>query len=279
MGLTGFVLKDLAAIAGPVGYTLKGVAKQVERGRVPTKQIRRARIAQGQRELRALPEDERRRLIDESMHGWDIIFALWQVVKEGKDANEDRPQGASDKAEEVEANRTLWDRLALGKSRRDKKSLGAAFESVEVAEEALAAVRRGESLESAVAPLHKDDKQEAASAATRGRKSEDSTRRRVSGDRRRSREMGRDQDDLLGKGKKAAKVTEAIEEEEGTGESGGQHTDKLAVAFPPAAPPTIDEDGKDGKDKGQKSVETSSPPGLGSSSRFAAVTPSADMKE
>ncbi|KAK7755331.1 hypothetical protein SLS62_002557 [Diatrype stigma] len=56
MGFTGFVLKDLAALFGPVGYALKGVAKQVER-RGGTdlermrKLVRRARIVQAQREM------------------------------------------------------------------------------------------------------------------------------------------------------------------------------------------------------------------------------------
>ncbi|KAJ2906199.1 Sterol 3-beta-glucosyltransferase UGT80A2 [Zalerion maritima] len=50
MGLTGFVLKNISALIGPFGYTLKGVAKQIERGRGPIKGVRRARIAQGGRE-------------------------------------------------------------------------------------------------------------------------------------------------------------------------------------------------------------------------------------
>jgi hypothetical protein len=37
MGLTGFVLKDLAAIFGPFGYTFKGVHKELLKGRQPTK--------------------------------------------------------------------------------------------------------------------------------------------------------------------------------------------------------------------------------------------------
>lgn len=59
MGFTGFVLKDLAALFGPVGYALKGVAKQVER-RGGTdlermrKLVRRARIVQAQREMNLL---------------------------------------------------------------------------------------------------------------------------------------------------------------------------------------------------------------------------------
>ena len=54
MGLTGFVLKDLAAIVGPFAYTLKGVAKQAGRHRQPNMVIRRARVVEGRKVLEAL---------------------------------------------------------------------------------------------------------------------------------------------------------------------------------------------------------------------------------
>ena len=47
MGVTGFLLKDIAAIISPLGYTMKGVIKQVERRYGPLRTVRRARIAQG----------------------------------------------------------------------------------------------------------------------------------------------------------------------------------------------------------------------------------------
>jgi hypothetical protein len=63
MGLTGFVLKDLAAIFGPFGYTFKGVHKELLKGRQPTKFIRRARILEGQRDLGDLDEQETKKRI------------------------------------------------------------------------------------------------------------------------------------------------------------------------------------------------------------------------
>ena len=47
MGVTGFVLKDLAAILGPFGYTLKDIQKELLKSKQPTAFIRKARILQG----------------------------------------------------------------------------------------------------------------------------------------------------------------------------------------------------------------------------------------
>lgn len=62
MGITGFVLKDLAALFGPVGFALEGVAKQVSRrGGTDVERmerlIRRARIVQAQKDLAAVDGD------------------------------------------------------------------------------------------------------------------------------------------------------------------------------------------------------------------------------
>ena len=59
MGLTGFVLKNIAAIIGPFAYTLKGAQKELRKGKQPTQFLRQARITQGQRDLVALGIEER----------------------------------------------------------------------------------------------------------------------------------------------------------------------------------------------------------------------------
>ncbi|ROW17677.1 hypothetical protein VPNG_00595 [Cytospora leucostoma] len=69
MGATGLVLKNIAAIAGPLGYTLKGIEKQVERSRLPIKRICRARVLQGQHELHELSKKERDALTKEVIQG------------------------------------------------------------------------------------------------------------------------------------------------------------------------------------------------------------------
>ena len=45
MGLTGFVLKDISAIIGQLGYTLKGLHKELSKGKQPTHFIRKARLS------------------------------------------------------------------------------------------------------------------------------------------------------------------------------------------------------------------------------------------
>ena len=108
MGITGFVLKDLAALVGPLGYTLKGLAKQIERSGGTMERtrrlIRRARIVQAQRDMNALValedpqnadqhwdiEVERKRqreiVTREVLKGWDVLSNLAEKlhVESGK---------------------------------------------------------------------------------------------------------------------------------------------------------------------------------------------------
>ena len=57
-GVGGFVLKDIAAMIGPVAYSLKGVHKEIQKRNAPEHFIRRARIAQGRLEYAKLAEAE-----------------------------------------------------------------------------------------------------------------------------------------------------------------------------------------------------------------------------
>lgn len=129
MGLTGFVLKDIAALVGPVGYTLKGLVKQVERSRQPARYVRRARIMQGQRDMDQLGGSEREAAVQEVARGWEVMRALWETLE-----TQERRRGSL--------------RSKLGAKRR--WGMGPAFESVETAERVLAAVRKGETVESVV---------------------------------------------------------------------------------------------------------------------------------
>lgn len=81
MGITGLVLKNVAALTGPVGYTLQGIKKQAERRRMPTKHIRRARVLQGQQELEEMGEEERGARTEEVVRGWEVIRTLWETVE------------------------------------------------------------------------------------------------------------------------------------------------------------------------------------------------------
>ena len=50
-GCGGFILKNFAALIGPVAFTLKGIHKEMLKGKQPTAFVRRARTVQGQRDL------------------------------------------------------------------------------------------------------------------------------------------------------------------------------------------------------------------------------------
>lgn len=122
MGLTGFVLKDIAAIVGPVGYTLKGVKKQVERRRQPSRVIRRARISQGQRQRQELSEEELAQIEKDVMKAWEVFRTLLETVEE-----KEKEKGG----------------LNAQFSARKARGVGEAFENVQMAETALQAVKQG----------------------------------------------------------------------------------------------------------------------------------------
>ncbi|KAF2030592.1 UDP-Glycosyltransferase/glycogen phosphorylase [Setomelanomma holmii] len=58
-GIGGFVLKDIAALLGPSAYFMKGLDAEYMKRYQPTNYLRRARIAQGQLELRMLASKTR----------------------------------------------------------------------------------------------------------------------------------------------------------------------------------------------------------------------------
>ncbi|KUJ23026.1 UDP-Glycosyltransferase/glycogen phosphorylase [Mollisia scopiformis] len=128
MGLTGFVLKDLAAIIGPVGYTFKGFHKQLLKHKQPTNFIRKARILEGQRDLNELDEKAQKEVMDAVCHGWSVVQQIWAVMEEEKRAS------------------GLGGRLRVMRERKTWRANGA-FENVTMAERALEAKRNGESLE------------------------------------------------------------------------------------------------------------------------------------
>lgn len=133
MGVTGWALKNVAALTGPVGYTLKGIEKQVERRRMPTKHIRQARIMQGQREFHELSYEEGEALIKEVVHGWEVLRTLWETVE-----RKEKEKGMKGR---ISAMRT--------------HGVEEAFESIPMAERILEALNRGETVQAAVEELRR----------------------------------------------------------------------------------------------------------------------------
>jgi hypothetical protein len=131
MGLTGFVLKDFAAIIGPFGYTLKGIHKEMGKKNQPMHFIRKARIRQGQRDLAEATPEQRMKYEQTVAHGWSVVQQIWEIM------DEKRAHG-------------LRGRIQAIRERKTWRANGA-FENVEVAEKALAAHKRGESLDAVFA--------------------------------------------------------------------------------------------------------------------------------
>lgn len=115
-GLFGFVLKDLAAIIGPIGYTLKGVHKEMVKSKQPTAFIRSARIIQGGKDLRSLKKAKLQEIEARVEKAWAIVVEIMKEVSRTKEEG-------------------LSGRWAVARERRRLEKTGA-FESVETAEQA-----------------------------------------------------------------------------------------------------------------------------------------------
>ncbi|KAI4919749.1 hypothetical protein J4E90_001886 [Alternaria incomplexa] len=68
-GIGGFVLKDIAALLGPLAYTMKGLDAEYMKRYQPTNYLRRARIAEGQKELTMLESKAHITAIKEAQNG------------------------------------------------------------------------------------------------------------------------------------------------------------------------------------------------------------------
>ncbi|KAI9849857.1 MAG: hypothetical protein M1837_000071 [Sclerophora amabilis] len=126
-GIGGFVLKDLAAILGPMGYTLKGIHKEIQRRRLPINFIRKARIIEGQRAAKALSDEERQVAVETVARGWKIVVEVRRQTEQA------RAEGLKGK---WRARRQL----------REWREVGA-LENVDQAQRALHATKHGRDLE------------------------------------------------------------------------------------------------------------------------------------
>lgn len=154
MGVTGFGLKNIAAVVGPVGYTLKGIKKQVERRRQPTKHIRRARILQGQKEAGELSPEERDARANEVVRGWEVFQALWATV-EGKE----KAKGGL--------------KAQFSETRTRGQGVPEALESVAMAERTLEEVKRGGKVQTGMKEFRRSEDLARRSGDISGRQSVD----------------------------------------------------------------------------------------------------------
>lgn len=127
IGFGGFVLKDLAAIFGPFGYTLKGIHKELQKGRQPTHYIEAARMIQGERDFRALNDEERAKAVEAVARGWRVILDIRHADGEKK-------------------ARGIKGRIEMHKEHKRWRKHGA-FENVEQANKALEAQKKGHSFD------------------------------------------------------------------------------------------------------------------------------------
>jgi hypothetical protein len=139
MGLTGFVLKNISALVGPVGYTLKGFHKELRKSHQPTHFIRKARILEGTRDLNELDDAERKKAQEAVDHGWNVIQEIWQSMQE------------------TEKQGGVVGKIKVRQAKKEWKAHGA-FENVEMAERALEARKKGDESELSEV-FNREDKQ------------------------------------------------------------------------------------------------------------------------
>lgn len=126
------MLKEAAAVIGPIGYAMKGVHKELTKSRTPIAAIRRARAVQGERELAALSPGERKEALERAMSGWAVMKELW--------AEADRSKRGDGLVEAVKG------RVRFQKEKRVWEKYGA-FESVDMSHKALEAHKQGVSID------------------------------------------------------------------------------------------------------------------------------------
>ncbi len=82
-GFGGFILKDLAAVIGPFGYTLKGVHKELGKGKKEklTHFIRHAKMLQGKEELRALSDEQKKEINNKIDAAWKIVLEIMHELE------------------------------------------------------------------------------------------------------------------------------------------------------------------------------------------------------
>lgn len=175
MGFTGLVLKNLAALTSG-SYALKGVAKEVEwRGKQPMVLVRKARIIQGRREVKKLDEqpdsqEQVRDVREEVLQGFDAMRELWEAIER---AERERTGGG--------AAGVLRRKVVVGSHRLGGRKLGvgAAFENVQAAKDAVEALKQGATVDEVLKWHHDKDHDDLDSPEKRalGRKSGNYERR------------------------------------------------------------------------------------------------------
>ena len=148
-GIGGFVLKDLAAIIGPFGYTLKGVHKELIKGRQPTAFIRKARMIQGGKDARELDNMAKERELTK-------VDAAWRIVSE------------ISKEDEAQKEEGFKGRVAVLKQRQMGQN--DAFESVGHAKKALEAKQEGRRERENIAAIARSSGEESRGSKIFGKK-------------------------------------------------------------------------------------------------------------
>ena len=127
-GVGGWVLKDIGAVVGPIGYTLKGVQKQFSKSQKhPDEYIEEARKIQGRKDYAELDESQKIQINE-------AVADAWRTIANVKRREDDmRTNGVRGRIEMIRERRR-WQRHGV-------------FDSVEQAARALEAQRQGRDFE------------------------------------------------------------------------------------------------------------------------------------
>ena len=139
-GVGGWVLKDIAAVCGIPAYTMKGIHEEIFKSRQPTKFIRRARIFQGQRELKQLSKEDMSEIDGRIREAWKVVGAMEKEIEMAKSKG------------------IIQGRIQIHRGKRKWKKYGI-FESTEQTRRALEAHRAGRDLDEEFIPQQHANKE------------------------------------------------------------------------------------------------------------------------
>ncbi|KAI9802552.1 MAG: hypothetical protein M1833_001624 [Piccolia ochrophora] len=126
-GIGGIVLKDIAALVGPVAYFGKGVQAELQKKKQSNHFIRRARIRQGAESLQELSRDEKAQALKKVRDAWKVYQDIRKLIHN-------------------ETSHGLRGKFGLHRERVQWERHGA-FENVQQAQRGLEAKQRGESFD------------------------------------------------------------------------------------------------------------------------------------
>ncbi|KAI9806727.1 MAG: hypothetical protein M1825_006184 [Sarcosagium campestre] len=128
-GVGGFVLKDLAALVGPVAYMAKGAHEHMKGTNQPNGFIRKARMLQGVKDMNSLTEAEKAAALDEVDKAWATYLEIRELLSL-KDTQGVRGRLGLRNERELWQRHGAFENMTQARKGLDARKLGQDFDEV-----------------------------------------------------------------------------------------------------------------------------------------------------